>query len=496
MNEFAEVVEVAEMPSQQMMPDKKTLEKTLAVLKEQIKNYFIYPIPDYLNKMQNTLADFYRVEQFPSNDIEMNEIFNTINKINDRIKDPTKPALLREIFLDVRKILSEADTAKRIRAENRINNDPDAPTTTSEDTLKVFDVTYLGLEKEDPYSTKIKMGVNHQKITGKMKEFANELELLIPKTKGMDQQTKIVDKTPFPQGKIGAKIDSILYNAFQVMFNSFDIPFLKKIPLSKKNILTLYKIALLDTEDKYTKLPPTRRGDSGETVKMNVLADKPEMMFTNENENDILSKLLRVDYRNLSELIEKILHRNYVITPGDICRDTKEVKCPEGSFSEINLLKTLEAIGENSHGFYLMDKRKQIIEIVDFIKKNPKAPVTNPELKKDLFVIEYILRKGNTSTSNKSDKKNWQIPDGMFSPLLQAINLEKNVWPSDLPAINETKIIQERKKNSGAWFGGKTKKRRNAKGRKTRKTRKSRRTRKSRKSRRTKSRRTKSRRKH
>jgi hypothetical protein len=441
---MSEEVPIAAVPNQ-MMPDKITLEKTLAVLKECTEKYFINPYEEYLIKMKNALADFYRikVQQFPSGNIEMDEIFNTINKIDARIKDTNKPTLLREIFLDIRDILTEADTKKRERVAEMIEREPEA-------TLEVFDINSLGLQK----TTKFEDDVNDKKKIKKLEEFADELELLIPKTTG-------TDKIPIPGGKIGAKINSILYNAFQVMFNSFDFSWfdLNKIPLSKENMLTLYKIALFDTEKKNYETP---RGYYATKI---VIDANPTMMITYKDKgkyDNMLTKLLAVKPNRqgkLVELIQEILNRNYVITPGDICRDSKEVKCPEGSFSEINLLKTLEIIGEYYLGMYLRNKRKQIIEIVDFIKnkKNSNKAVTNPELKKDLLVIDYILRKGNTSTSDKGDKKNWVIPDGMFASLIQAIKLENNSWP-DLPPIKVDEIIKERKKHSGAWFGGKTRK--------------------------------------
>lgn len=101
-------------------------------------------------------------------------------------------------------------------------------------------------------------------------------------------------------------------------------------------------------------------------------------------------------------------------------------------------------------------------DLIAKLAKNPKATLEPWEIE-CLKVFDFILRSGSGLCDTVDGVKNkaiWSIPNTMLTPLLTAINNAKLDYPEKkgLPEINVKDYEAIRKKASGAWFGGRTRK--------------------------------------
>ena len=358
--------------------------------------------------------------------VNITNMTTAINEIKKIILNPDE--IPRKDFIKIREILKALDT-KTLENIDKINQKYSKNSNYLNPTL------LLTMEE-------ITTARENQKT--KLETYADEI-IKLKSNKYLD--VNLVNK----------KIDSILLNIFQILGNIN----ISVLPVSQEYLLKLFKVSLfaLQTVGIYT--------DSHRQIgtKLEIEDDAKKMI-----ENIPFSKLnLRKKFLDLNGLsdfnaaVRHIASREYFLEEDDLCMEIDSKSCL-GKLTILNIIKTMEFIYKTSELCWYF---KLFPDFIKSMKTPPKNGWTATQ-KMRLKVFDYILRKNLCSTTSTSDKTKWPVPDGYFTPLIKAIENANIIQDEDLPKINISGFIKLRKEKSGAWFGGKTKRRtKRTRGRKT-----------------------------
>lgn len=241
----------------------------------------------------------------------------------------------------------------------------------------------------------------------------------------------------------GKNIDDILIQIFNFFHPNIGID---EAPVSRDILLKLLKVSLFAI---YEVVVPNKIKGYGE-IRMEIMPDAKNIIETMPLQNlKTISSNLRKFTTSFDSVIMHIVKREWFLQKNDLCIGSE---C-QGKLSILNLLKLMAMLDDLNLCWYFRTHR-------DFIKKlktNPKDRLIDLERER-LKAFDYMLRNKWCKTISKDDKANWPIPDTMFTPLLTAINNAKLGNPENLQEINVKEYIDLRKKASGAWFGGRTRK--------------------------------------